>query len=341
MKLALLFLLLQQDPATLFKSATTDMDAGKWADAAPKFEQILKDDPSHIPSEFSLAVCYSKLGKPELSMALYRKIREQDPNIYEVQFNLAVLLHESGKAAEADQEFLKAAAMRPQDTRPLLYHAEFLEKKGDIAGALETYALAFNQNQSDVTAQQALELFRRRQAAIYRAAGEYDKAIEMLAPLRSGTNEELALLYLDKKDYGKAGALFDLLLKGAPTNARYLLLLGRCQMELKQYPRVVQTMRAVLLQEPENVEAVRNLASAYQSLQDWPHAAETTERFIQLRPQDPLGYFVLATYYERLEKLKQALVNYNKFLELDDHSNDARSFQARERAKTLGRRLNP
>src|SRR6476661_5135158 len=130
MKLVLLFLLLQQDPATLFKAATADMDAGKWSDAAPKFEQILKDDPTHIPSEFSLAVCYSKLGKQELSIPLYRKILEQDPDIYEVRFNLAVLLHESGYPGDADTEFLRAAAMRPRDPRPLLYHAEFLEKQG-------------------------------------------------------------------------------------------------------------------------------------------------------------------------------------------------------------------
>jgi len=41
----------------------------------------------------------------------------------------------------------------------------------------------------------------------------------------------------------------------------------------------------------------------------------------------------------KLGNIKEALVHYNKFLELDDGSNDARSFQARERAKTLDRRL--
>src|SRR5262245_29890395 len=222
MKLVLLFLLLQQDPATLFKSATADMDTGKFADAAGKFELILKDDPSHIPSEFSLAVCYSKLGKPEMSIPLYRKILEQDSNIYEVQFNLAVLLLESGKDAEADQEFVKAAAMRPKDVRPLLYHAEFLEKHGDDASALKAYTLASDQNPGDASARQRLEQFRRRQAATYRAGGAYDKAIEMLEPLGPASNEELALLYFDKKDYGKASAFFEVLAKNAPTNARYV-----------------------------------------------------------------------------------------------------------------------
>jgi hypothetical protein len=46
----------------------------------------------------------------------------------------------------------------------------------------------------------------------------------------------------------------------------------------------------------------------------------------------------MATSYDKLGNVPQALVNYNKFLELDDGSNDARSFQARQRAKTLERR---
>jgi hypothetical protein len=47
----------------------------------------------------------------------------------------------------------------------------------------------------------------------------------------------------------------------------------------------------------------------------------------------------LATCLDKLGKAKDAVVQYNKFLELDDGSNDARSFQARERARTLERRL--
>ena len=62
-------------------------------------------------------------------------------------------------------------------------------------------------------------------------------------------------------------------------------------------------------------------------------------RVIELRPREALAHFVLATCLDELGNAKDAVVHYNKFLELDDGSNDTRSFQARERAKTLDRRL--
>src|SRR5215472_14378252 len=102
---ALLFFVLLQSPADTFKLANADMDAGRYADAAIKFEQILKEDPTHIPSQFDLAVCYAKLGKPEMARGLYGKIIEADPAIYEVRFNFGLLLREIGADDAADEQF--------------------------------------------------------------------------------------------------------------------------------------------------------------------------------------------------------------------------------------------
>jgi tetratricopeptide (TPR) repeat protein len=341
MKSILLFLLLLQNPADLYKSGTADMDAKNWEQAAAKFKQVLESDPTHIPSQFNLAVCYTRLGQPEAAIPLYEKILEQNADIYEARFNLAVLFHEAGNEISADEQFQKASTMRPQDPRPLLFHAEFLEKQGDTDRALETYIQAAAADPSDRDASHALEGFRRRLGATYRTSGQFDKAIAVLEPLGPENNELLALAYFDKGDFAKAASLFRLLSSGAPSNTSYLFMLGKSQMELKEYPRAIATMQRVLELKPDDVDALRTLASGYQLLQDWSHAAATIERFVQLQPRDAYAYFVLATCYERLEKLKQALLNYNKFLEFDDGSNDPRSFQARERAKTLERRLKP
>ena len=62
-------------------------------------------------------------------------------------------------------------------------------------------------------------------------------------------------------------------------------------------------------------------------------------RVVELKPMDALAHFVFATCLDNLGNAKEAIVQYNKFLGLDDGSSDARSFQARQRAKTLERRL--
>ena len=57
MKTLLLILTLLQSVEDIYKSANADFDAQRWADAAAKFGLVLKEDPSHIPSRFNLAVC--------------------------------------------------------------------------------------------------------------------------------------------------------------------------------------------------------------------------------------------------------------------------------------------
>src|ERR1051325_11389065 len=97
MKTAFLIFLLLQSVEDVYKAANTDFEAGRWTDAAAKYEMVLKEDPKHIPSRFNLAVCYTKAGKPDEAVAAYRALLEQDSTIYEAHVNLALLLDENGK----------------------------------------------------------------------------------------------------------------------------------------------------------------------------------------------------------------------------------------------------
>ena len=65
----LLILALLQSVEDIYKSANSDFEAGKWAEAAAKYEQVLKEDATHVPSRFNLAVSYAKAGKPDAAIA--------------------------------------------------------------------------------------------------------------------------------------------------------------------------------------------------------------------------------------------------------------------------------
>src|SRR5437773_8075936 len=115
MTILILLLALLQSPEEIYKAANADFDAGRWTEAATKFEMVLNEDPSHIPSRFSLAVCYTKTGKPNDAIAAYRKILEQDGSIFEVRINLGLLLEKAGKLSDAVEQFEKSVELRPDD----------------------------------------------------------------------------------------------------------------------------------------------------------------------------------------------------------------------------------
>jgi Flp pilus assembly protein TadD len=62
-------------------------------------------------------------------------------------------------------------------------------------------------------------------------------------------------------------------------------------------------------------------------------------RFVELKPMQAVAHFALGACLDKLGNFKDALLHYNKFLEYDDGSNDPRSFQTRQRIRTLERRL--
>lgn len=360
-----LILALLQSVQDIYKDANADFDAGRWAEAAAKYELVLKEDPSHIPSRFNLAVCYTNTGNVSGAIASYRTLLGQDGSIYEARTNLAILLDKNGDRTAAAEQYEKALSLRPEDPKahfnlgmfyfrvqefdkgyphlltaaknglqlPELYIAlsEIEHDRKNDAKSLEYLEQANELDPSN-------HVVRRQLGIMYHEAGKLDKAIEMLRPLLPESRTELAISYFDKKDYGDAAELLEQLVNAEPTNVEYLYMLGRCYMELKAYPRSAAFMQRVLQIKPDHAEAYATLGSIFYIQEDWIHAAEMLKHLIELRPKEAINYFVLASCYEKLKNFKDAVINYNKFLEYDDGSNDARSFQARQRVRILGRR---
>ena len=123
------------------------------------------------------------------------------------------------------------------------------------------------------------------------------------------------------------------------TNVDYLYFLGKSYEQLKAYPQAISVLQQAIRIKPNYLQAHTTLGVVFYAEQDWQRAAQALSRVIEIKPNDALAHFVLATCLDNLGNAKEATVQYNKFLELDDGSSDARSFQARQRAKTLERRL--
>src|SRR5215831_16685729 len=141
MKTIFILLVFFQSVQDVYKSANVDFDAQRWVEAAAKYEQVLKEDASHIPSRFNLAVCYSKIGKRDEAVSAYRTLLDQNGTIYEARINLALLLEETGKRSEAGEQFEKALALRPDDAQAQLNVALFY-LRGNEKDKAYTYLVA-------------------------------------------------------------------------------------------------------------------------------------------------------------------------------------------------------
>lgn len=168
---------------------------------------------------------------------------------------------------------------------------------------------------------------------------DYLEKASSIDPNDTTIRRELALSYFENKLYAEAATRFEELARMLPNESEYRYLLGKALMEMKAYPRAIAVLQQLLQMRPDYVEAYSTLGSIYYVQEDWPRAAQMLLRFVEMKPRQAFSHFVLATCFDRMGNAKEAAFHYNKFLEFDDGSNDARSFQARQRAKTLERRL--
>jgi tetratricopeptide (TPR) repeat protein len=338
MKAILIALTLFQSVQAIYNSANTDFDAGRWADAAVKYEQVLKEDAGHIPSRFNLAVCFTKAGKLDEAVAAYRVLLEQNGGVYEARVNLALLLEQTGKRVEAGEQFEKALALRPDDIQAQQNLAMFYVRGNELEKAYPLLTVLAGKGLDSADVYIALSEAEHDRKNEVKSREYLQKAIQ-LDPKDVDLPRQLARSYFEAKEYSQAVPLLEQLAKTGPANPDDLFLLGKSYEELKAYPQALAVFQRVLQIRTDSFETYAAIGAIFYAEKDWLRAAQALSRAIELRPREAIPHFVLATCLDNLEKSKEAVAEYNKFLEFDDGSSDTRSFQARERARTLERRL--
>ena len=81
-----------------------------------------------------------KLNTPDKSEPLVRRLIEMDPNDVSNYYVLGKVYEDSARMEEAEQAYLKAAAIRPENPEPYQYLAGFYDRAGNWDKAVEAMA---------------------------------------------------------------------------------------------------------------------------------------------------------------------------------------------------------
>ncbi len=403
-RLALL-LTLAQEPAQLvpleqmYEQAVALMEAEEWDDAIEQLKAIRQEEPDHVPTLFNLAISLSETGRADRAVALYHEILELDRTLFEAQMNLAILLHESGNSEGAIDEFARAATLAPEDPVPVLYLAQALDQTGrdaeaeqeyrkvlaidpEVADAWEKLGFLYRRTERYEEAYRALIQARRlgarspalfvnlgdlavdaddmiaakdhfenanrllpgdedvqlRLALTLRDLEEFPAAIELLEKLPAA-KVALGEAYFASEAYDRALLVYESLVETNPGNADYWYLLGRSFFEIDRREQAIPYLQKSLVLDPGRVAGWGTLAAIHYRVEDWVNAGAMLLKYLELEPNHAPSHFALATCFDNLGNFEKALLHYNRFTELDDGSDDVRSFQVRQRAKALRLRL--
>jgi tetratricopeptide (TPR) repeat protein len=139
-------------------------------------------------------------------------------------------------------------------------------------------------------------------------------------PVVAGPEHDLAVYYLQKKDFDRAIALFEKVVALDPKHVKAHADLGFAYNERKLYDKAIPWFKKVLELDPRHVTALNNLGVAYNEKRAYDQGIEYLEKAIKLDPNNRAAYSNLGFAYSQKRLHDEAIVCLKRAVELDPNN---------------------
>lgn len=123
------------DLRTILRQAEPLLREGKFAEAAPQYERIVRILPTFYEAYFALGVCYSQTSRPAEAEAAFRKFLSLQPVSVDGHAALGVLLANQNRAADAKKELEEALRLDTGQLEARRALAHLYMRESDFARA--------------------------------------------------------------------------------------------------------------------------------------------------------------------------------------------------------------
>jgi tetratricopeptide (TPR) repeat protein len=129
--------------------------------------------------------------------------------------------------------------------------------------------------------------------------------------------EEMADLYMARKEYKEAADTYRQLTVKFPGKAYYFNKLGMAYQQLLSFGSASKSYEHALKLDPDYADAMNNLGTIYYSRKKYSRAIRAYLKAISIRPQMPILYSNLGYAYFASKKYEESIAAFRKALEID------------------------
>ncbi|MCU1296321.1 MAG: Tetratricopeptide repeat protein [Acidobacteriaceae bacterium] len=288
--------------------AETAIEKKEYATAQALLDQVVTADPNNYQAWFDLGFVYHALGKPQDSIAAYRKSVAAKPDVFESNVNLGMSL---AAAHQADAEQYLRAATKLQPTANVQEGKEqaWLSLGHVIGGtnpdgAIEAFRQAATLRPSDVepylSAAPLLEMTN------HFADAEQDyKQVLALQPNSSDALTGLANLYMRGQKFPEALDVLRKLVAVHPNDAGAHMQLGRMLAAAGQNDEAISELQTAIKLDPTDAGAQRDLGDLYVKAGKNDKAQALYQSLLAANPNNP----------ELRDQLGKALLRQKNYLD--------------------------
>lgn len=307
--LLLAFWLQAADPSAEGMKA---LEGQKYEEAAKLFTQAVEKDGDDVSARFHLGLSLSLLNRDTEAIAVYQKVLEAKPGLYEAQLNLGVLHLRQKQFAEAEARLGEALKQKPAEFRPNYYMGEALLGLGKTEAAEVPLRAALLADAKRPEAMLALGRALAKQGRVKESAAWFNSTVEADAsyrdallelasyheqaknreaaiaiyrqfPENAGARERMGVLLLESGQPADAVAELEAAVNSSPTAANRFAL-ATAYLQSKQNDKALPLIAAAVQQEPTNVELRLTLGRLLREAKNLPGAAQ---EFLKAAQSDP------------------------------------------------------
>ncbi|HEV7822426.1 MAG TPA: tetratricopeptide repeat protein, partial [Burkholderiales bacterium] len=287
--------------------------AGKLAQAAELYRQILSDEPGHFEALHALGILNYQSGQLETAERLIRQAVAANPNAADAAYNHACLLQRLNRLDEALFAFDAALGLRPN-------YLEALVNRGGVLRALGRYEEALANAQRVVTLKPDLAEGWNNHGGVLlalerfdEALGSFDRALALKPNYADAwKNRGVVLTMLRRHDDGLTA--IDKALMGMPNDPELLGRRADLLALLSRPEEATATYERYLALKPEDANAWHARGFALKLLNRGPEALTCFDNAVRFAPDNLAMRESRGTLLFVLERFEEAARDYQMLL---------------------------
>jgi tetratricopeptide (TPR) repeat protein len=260
-----------------------------YAQAESVLQKLVASDSENYVAWFDLGFVENALGKPQDSIAAYRKSVAAKPNVFESNLNLGLQLAKTGQGDA--EKFLRAATqltptshVAEGQARAWLSLAHLLEPT-EPEESIAAYQHAADLLPKDLEPHLSAGLLLEKQNKFSDAEQEYRKALA-IDPASSEATIGLANIYMRGRRFPDAEAELRKIVSAHPDQAGAHVQLGRVLAAQEKNDEAIAELQEALKRTPGDTALQRDLADLYNSAGKNEQAEAAFRTLVSTHPDD-------------------------------------------------------
>jgi predicted O-linked N-acetylglucosamine transferase (SPINDLY family) len=310
-----LFMLTGAMENSMLQNALRLRRAGKLAEAAQIYSDILRSEPKHFEALHALGIVRYQCGQLDEAERLMGEAVSVNPYAADALYNRGCLLQRLNRLDEALASFDRAIEIRPDYVEALSNRANMLVRFGRANEALSDFerVTASKPDVAQVWNNQAAALIALNR--MDEALSCYDRAVALKPDYASAWNDRgAALMTLNREQ--EALLSFDKALQIEPGNAQALVRRADLLLLLKRNEEAIQAYAKHLAIRPDNAEAWNGRGIASVNLKRHADALTAFDKALSLDRNNADAWNNRANVLFELKRFSEAARDYEKALAL-------------------------